>query len=69
MLYGCACARLVSRVRFGYRRQTVTLRREVGRVNPKRIYRLYSEDGLTVRTKVRKKLANSASRNAAAKRF
>ena len=27
------------------------------RVNPKRIYRLYTEDGLTVRTKIRKKLA------------
>lgn len=46
-----------SRVRFGYRRLTVILRREGWRVNPKRIYRLYSEDGLTVRTKVRKKLA------------
>jgi putative transposase len=46
-----------SRVRFGYRRLTVMLRREGWRVNPKRIYRLYSEDGLTVRTKVRKKLA------------
>ena len=40
-----------SRVRFGYRRQTVTFRREVGLVNPKRIYRLYTEDGVTVRTK------------------
>jgi putative transposase len=40
-----------SRVRFGYRRLTVILRREGWRVNPKRIYRLYSEDGLTVRTK------------------
>jgi putative transposase len=46
-----------SRVRFGYRRLTVMLRREGWRVNPKRIYRLYREDGLTVRTKVRKKLA------------
>jgi hypothetical protein len=27
------------------------------RVNPKRIYRLYTQDGLTVRTKIRKKLA------------
>jgi hypothetical protein len=26
-------------------------------VNRKRVYRLYTEDGLTVRTKVRKKLA------------
>jgi putative transposase len=46
-----------SRVRFGYRRLTVILRREGWRVNPKRIYRLYTEDGLTVRTKVRKQLA------------
>jgi len=46
-----------SRVRFGYRRLTVILRREGWRVNPKRIYRLYTEDGLTVRTKVRKRLA------------
>jgi putative transposase len=46
-----------SRVRFGYRRLTVILRREGRCVNPKRIYRLYTEDELTVRTKVRKKLA------------
>jgi putative transposase len=46
-----------SRVRFGYRRLTVILRREGWKVNPKRIYRLYTEDGLTVRTKIRKKLA------------
>ena len=46
-----------SRVRFGYRRLTVMLRREGWRVNPKRVYRLYTEDGLTVRTKLRKKLA------------
>jgi putative transposase len=46
-----------NRVRFGYRRLTVILRREGWRVNPKRIYRLYTEDGLTVRTKVRKRLA------------
>lgn len=46
-----------SRVRFGYRRLTVMLRREGWMVNAKRIYRLYTEDGLTVRTKVRKKIA------------
>ena len=51
-----------SRVRFGYRRLTVILRREGWRVNPKRIYRLYTEDGLTVRTKVRKKLARRSTR-------
>jgi len=46
-----------SRVRFGYRRLTVMLRREGWKVNAKRIYRLYTEDGLAVRTKVRKKIA------------
>jgi putative transposase len=46
-----------SRVRFGYRRLTVLLRREGWAVNAKRIYRLYTEDGLAVRTKVRKKMA------------
>jgi len=44
-------------VRYGYRRLTVFLRREGWKVNAKRIYRLYSEEGLTVRTKPRKKLA------------
>jgi putative transposase len=46
-----------SRVRFGYRRLTVLLRREGWAVNAKRVYRLYTADGLAVRTKVRKKLA------------
>jgi putative transposase len=45
-----------SRVRFGYRRLTVLLRREGWAVNAKR-YRLYTEDGLTVRIKVRRKIA------------
>lgn len=49
-----------SRVRFGYRRLTVLLRREGWTVNAKRIYRLYTEDGLAVRTKVRKKIARRA---------
>ena len=40
-----------NRVRFGYRRLTVLLRREGWPVNAKRIYRLYAEDGLAVRTK------------------
>jgi len=44
-------------VRCGYRRLTVLLRREGRRVNAKRIYRLHSEEDLTVRTKQRKKLA------------
>ena len=46
-----------ARVRFGYRRLTVLLRREGWRVNAKRIYRLYTEEGLTVRTKHRTKAA------------
>lgn len=36
-----------SRVRFGYRRLTVLLRREGWQVNAKRIYRLYTDEGLT----------------------
>jgi len=43
-----------ARVRFGYRRLTVLLKREGWRVNAKRIYRLYCDEGLTVRTKPRK---------------
>lgn len=46
-----------ARVRFGYRRLTVLLRRDGWRVNAKRIYRLYTEEGLTVRTKHRTKAA------------
>jgi putative transposase len=44
-------------VRYGYRRLTVLLRREGWKVNAKRIYRLYAEEGLIVRTKQRKKIA------------
>jgi len=43
-----------SRVRYGYRRLTVLLKREGWEVNAKRIYRLYAEEGLIVRTKKRK---------------
>jgi putative transposase len=48
------------RVRFGYRRLTVLLKREGWRVNAKRIYRLYALERLEVRTKPRKKLASRA---------
>ena len=44
-------------VRYGYRRLTVLLRREGWRVNAKRIYRLYREEELIVRTKQRRKIA------------
>jgi len=46
-----------SRVRYGYRRLTVLLKREGWPVNAKRIYRLYTEEGLIVRTTQRKKRA------------
>ena len=46
-----------SRVRYGYRRLMVLLRREGWEVNAKRIYRLYAEEGLIVRTKKRKERA------------
>ena len=46
-----------SRVRFGYRRLTVLLRREGWPVNAKRSYRLYPEEGLIVRTKPRHRAA------------
>jgi putative transposase len=54
-----------NRVRFGYHRLTVMLRREGWAVNAKRIYRLYTEDGLAVRTRVRKKIARRAQRTSA----
>jgi len=43
-----------SRVRYGYRRLTVLLKREGWEVNAKRIYRLYTEEGLIVRTQKRR---------------
>ncbi len=46
-----------SRVRYGYRRLTVLLRREGWEVNAKRIYRLYVEEGLIVRTQKRRERA------------
>ena len=46
-----------SRVRYGYRRLTVLLKREGWAVNAKRIYRLYTEEGLMVRTQKRKQRA------------
>ena len=46
-----------SHVRYGYRRLTVLLRREGWKVNAKRIYRLYTEEQLMVRTKQRRKNA------------
>lgn len=44
-------------VRYGYRRLTVLLRREGWKVNAKRVYRLYDEEHLKVRSVERKKIA------------
>lgn len=46
-----------ARIRYGYRRLTVMLRREGWYVNTKRVYRLYREEALQVRTKKRVKSA------------
>jgi putative transposase len=43
------------RVRYGYRRLHVLLRREGWPINHKRVYRLYRDEGLSTRTKYRKK--------------
>lgn len=48
----------MSRVRFGYLRLTVILRREGWEVGKKLIYQLYRRLGLQMRTKKRRKLAN-----------
>jgi putative transposase len=44
-------------VRYGYRRLTVLLRREGWNVNAKRVYRLYDEENLKVRSVERKKIS------------
>jgi putative transposase len=46
-----------SRVRYGYRRLTIMLRREGWVVNAKRVYRLYRQEGLQVRSPKRTKRA------------
>lgn len=44
-------------VRYGYRRLTVLLRREGWKINAKRVYRLYDQENLKVRSVERKKIA------------
>ena len=58
------------RVRFGYLRLTVLLKREGWPVGKKLVYRLYRELGLQIRTKKRRKLASAqrATTQAATKR-
>jgi putative transposase len=43
------------RVRYGYRRLTILLRREGWQVGKRRVYGLYREESLLVRTKNRRK--------------
>jgi len=50
------------RRRFGYRRLTAMLRREGWPVNHKRVYRLYGQEGLSVRRRQRKRLKAAARR-------
>jgi putative transposase len=47
-----------ARQRYGYRRLTVLLQREGWAVNHKRVYEVYRQEGLAVRTKKRKKRAS-----------
>jgi putative transposase len=47
-----------TRVRYGYRRLHILLRREGWRINHKRVSRLYRQEGLGIRVKRRKKLAS-----------
>jgi len=49
-----------TRVRFGFQRIHVLLRREGWKVNRKKVYRIYKEEGLEVRTKRRKRIAGHA---------
>jgi transposase InsO family protein len=52
------------RPRFGYRRIAALLRREGWRANPKRIYRLWRQEGLKVPRKKRKRRSFGMSENA-----
>ncbi len=50
-----------ARVRYGYRRIYVLLRREGWQVNPKRVARLYRQEGLSLRAKAPKRRRRSAA--------
>src|SRR5215470_9865372 len=45
------------RPRWGYRRLHVLLQRELGKINHKRVYRLYQLEGLKLRRRKRKQVA------------
>jgi putative transposase len=50
----------MARPRYGYRRLHVLLLREGWRINHKRVHRIYREEGLMVRRKLRRKVASRA---------
>lgn len=52
-----------ARVRYGYRRLHVLLQREGWQINHKRTYRLYSEEGLSIRTRSPKRRRASRYRS------
>jgi putative transposase len=43
------------RIRYGYRRIHVLLKREGWKINPKRVYRIYRQEGLNLRNKTKRK--------------
>jgi putative transposase len=49
-----------TRVRYGYKRIHVLLKREGWQINHKRVYRLYCEEGLNLRVKQKKKRPSAA---------
>ena len=51
-----------ARVRFGFWRIFVLMRREGWKVNHKRVYRLYKEEGLNLRTKRPRRNRSAATR-------
>jgi putative transposase len=48
------------RVRYGYRRIHILLRREGWNINHKRVYRIYKEEGLNLRSKSKRKSISAA---------
>lgn len=52
-----------SRVSYGYRRLLILLQREGWKINHKRVYRLYSEEGLTLKRRKPKRHKSSVPRN------
>lgn len=52
----------LARVRYGYRRLTVLLQREGWPINHKRVYRLYTQEGLTLRPRRQKRRRSAVPR-------